>query len=306
MHEPPVLFVAGPTASGKTELAIRLADRIDAMLINVDAAQVYRGMDIGTAKLDPGLRQRYPHQLIDIRDPAEVYDASQFIDDARRLIAEAHAEGRVPILVGGTMFYFSALEHGVSSLPQADAELRKRLESEAAEQGWAALYRRLQLIDPALCETIRAGDRQRIQRALEIHALSGRPPSQVMAESAPTPFPGRILKFNLYTPDRQLLHRRIAKRFEQMLADGLVDEVAALKAREDLHPELPSMRCVGYRQAWQYLEGTIDYSRMFEAGIAATRQLAKRQLTWLRHQRGQVWLSSEYPHNDQLVRRFLD
>ena len=305
MPEIPVIFIAGPTASGKTELALRLADSMEVMLINVDAAQVYRGMDIGTAKLDAELLARYPHELIDIRDPAEVYDASQFIEDARRLIDSAHAQGRLPVLVGGTLFYFSALEKGVSSLPEADPEIRQELEREAARLGWEVLYQRLQAVDPRICETIRAGDRQRIQRALEIHALSGRPPSQVMAESTPIPLQKQILKFNLYTPDRGLLHRRIAQRFEQMLSQGLIDEVAALKARADLHLALPSMRCVGYRQVWQYLAGEIDRQQMLDAGIAATRQLAKRQLTWLRNQRGQVWLSSQYQHNDQLIRRFL-
>lgn len=303
--ERPVVFIAGPTASGKTELAMHLADRREVMLINVDAAQVYREMDIGTAKLDSASRQRYPHELIDIRDPAEIYDAAQFVADARRLIAEARAAGRLPVLVGGTLFYFSALEKGVSRLPEANAEIRAGIEQEADKIGWECLYQRLQAIDPELCRTIRAGDRQRIQRALEIHLLSGKPPSKVMRECAPEPLQGRVLKFNLYTPDRRLLHARIGRRFEQMLTAGLVEEVERLRERGDLNLALPSMRCVGYRQVWQYLEGETDYPAMQAAGEAATRQLAKRQLTWLRHQRGQIWLSSEYPDNVALIEKFL-
>lgn len=300
-----VIFIAGPTASGKTELAMRLADRLDVSLINVDAAQVYKGMDIGTAKLDVTLRKQYPHALIDIRDPAEVYDASQFVQDASRLIDKAHAASRVPVLVGGSMFYFSALEKGVSKLPRADPEIRAQLEREAKDIGLDALYRRLQSIDPEICQSIKPGDKQRIHRALEIVELTQRPPSQVMAEFKPQPLARRIFKFNLFTPDRRLLHKRITQRFDQMLDAGLIDEVKALKARKDLNPDLPSMRCVGYRQVWQYLDGEMDHASMKARGEAATRQLAKRQLTWLRHQRGQIWLSSEYGDNVELILPFV-
>ena len=305
MSNLPVIFIAGPTASGKTELAMRLADKLDVALINVDAAQVYKGMDIGTAKLDSASRQRYPHALIDIRDPAEVYDASQFVDDARALINQAQLAGKMPVLVGGSLFYFSALEKGVSKLPAADAGIRQDIAQQADEQGWDALYAHLQAVDPVLCRSIKAGDKQRIQRALEIYRQTGEPPSQVMAATAPVPLNKTILKFNLYTPDRRLLHRRIQQRFAGMLEAGLIAEVEALKARHDLHLDLPSMRCVGYRQVWLYLNGEMDFATMQAKGEAATRQLAKRQLTWLRHQRGQIWLSSEYERNVELILPFL-
>ena len=303
--ELPVIFISGPTASGKTELAMRLAERMDVALINVDAAQVYTGMDIGTAKLDRALQKQYPHALIDIRDPAEVYDASQFVEDATALIDSAHEAGKMPVLVGGSLFYFSALENGVSTLPPANPEIRQALEQEAREQGWSALYARLQRIDPELGRRIQPGDKQRIQRALEIYQQTGMPPSQAMSNSAPKPLAQSIFKFNLFTPDRQLLHSRIHQRFEDMLSAGLVEEVEQLKAREDLHLELPSMRCVGYRQVWQYLAGEMDYAAMRAKGEAATRQLAKRQLTWLRHQRGQIWLSSESEQNVEFILPFL-
>jgi tRNA dimethylallyltransferase len=304
-QEPPVIFIAGPTASGKTELGMRLADRLDVALINVDAAQVYKGMDIGTAKLDATSRERYPHALIDIRDPSEVYDASRFVEDATALINQAHLAGKIPVLVGGSLFYFSALEKGVSKLPPANSDIRLAIEREATELGWKALYECLQAIDPVICRSINTGDKQRIQRALEIYQLTGAPPSQVMAASEPRPLDHRIFKFNLFTPDRHLLHTRINQRFSVMLSSGLIEEVAALKEREDLHLNLPSMRCVGYRQVWLYLAGEIDYATMKSRGEAATRQLAKRQLTWLRHQRGQIWLSSEFERNVELILPFL-
>jgi tRNA dimethylallyltransferase len=301
----PVIFISGPTASGKTELAMRLSERLDVALINVDAAQVYKGMDIGTAKLDRPLQEQYPHALIDIRDPAEVYDASQFVEDATALINSAHEDEKIPVLVGGSLFYFSALENGVSSLPGANPEIRQALEQEARELGWSTLYERLQNIDPELCQRIQPGDKQRIQRALEIYQQSGEPPSQVMFKSKPQPLAQSIFKFNLFTPDRKLLHARIHKRFGDMLSAGLIEEVEQLKARRDLHLELPSMRCVGYRQVWQYLAGEIDYAAMRDKGEAATRQLAKRQLTWLRRQRGQIWLSSESRQNVEYILPFL-
>jgi len=305
MSAKPVIFIAGPTASGKTALAIALAKRLPLSLINVDSAQVYRGMDIGTAKLDKAMLAEFPHALIDIRDPLEVYDAAQFVEDARAEIEQAHQQGRIPVLVGGTLFYFSALEQGVSRLPQANASIRAQLEQQAQQQGWPAMHAQLLKIDPDIAAGIQAGDRQRIQRALEIHLITGQQPSKVMAAAAPVPLPYPVFKFNLYTPDRKVLHQRIAQRFEGMLSAGLLDEVAGLKARGDLHLDLPSMRCVGYRQVWQYLDGEMDQRAMIDTGIAATRQLAKRQLTWLRHQRGQIWLSSEYPENVELILPFI-
>ena len=305
MTDLPVIFIAGPTASGKTELAMQLADRLDVCLINVDAAQVYRGMSIGTAKIDQATQQRYPHALLDIREPNEVYDAAQFVQDANLLIEQAHLAQQLPVLVGGTMFYFSALEKGVSRLPEANEAIRQSIEHEALKLGWQRMYEKLNNIDPKLCQTIRAGDRQRIQRAMEIYLLTGQVPSEIMDKNKPKGLVAPLLKFNLYTPDRKLLHQRIDARFASMLENGLVEEVQALKSRHKLHLDLPSMRCVGYRQVWQYLAGELDYQTMRNKGVSATRQLAKRQLTWLRHQRGQIWLSSEYDNNAELIQRFL-
>lgn len=305
MLEQTVVFIAGPTASGKTELAMQLADCQAVQLINVDAAQVYRNMDIGTAKLEAQTLKRYPHALLNIREPHEVYDAAQFVDDASELIEQAHIAGKLPVLVGGSMFYFSALENGVSKLPRANIKIRQQIEANAARNGWESLYQRLESIDPKICQTIKAQDKQRIQRALEIHQITGQIPSLLMAQDKPRGLDKPILKFNLYTPDRKLLHQRIAKRFDGMLESGLIEEVKALKARDALHADLPSMRCVGYRQVWQYLDDEVDFETMKAKGIAATRQLAKRQLTWLRHQRGQIWLSSEFKNNVELIAPFL-
>ena len=302
----PVIFIAGPTASGKTDLAIELSKYKAVSLINVDAAQVYRGMNIGTAKLDTDALQRYPHALIDIRDPAQIYDAAQFVEDASALIDIAHEQGRIPVLVGGSQFYFAALERGVSTLPAANEEIRREIDQQAAQLGWASMHQQLQKIDPKSAHSIKVGDRQRIQRALEIYRLTGQAPSVLMASSKPVKLAKSLLKFNLFTPDRALLHQRIARRFAVMLEAGLIEEVESLKARGDLHLDLPSMRCVGYRQTWQYLEGVLNREDMIAKSIAATRQLAKRQLTWLRHQRGQIWLSSEFEHNVELILPFLE
>lgn len=302
----PVIFIAGPTASGKTDLAIELSKRKAVSLINVDAAQVYRGMNIGTAKLDADSLRQYPHALIDIRDPAQVYDAAQFVQDANALIEVAHQQGRIPVLVGGSQFYFAALERGVSKLPPANEQLRREIDQQAAQTGWASMHQQLQDIDPDSARMIKAGDRQRIQRALEIYRITGQAPSALMASSKPKKLAKSLLKFNLFTPDRKCLHQRIARRFELMLEAGLIEEVEGLKARGDLHLDLPSMRCVGYRQIWKYLEGELSSGEMAATSIAATRQLAKRQLTWLRHQRGQIWLSSEFEHNVELILPFIE
>lgn len=302
----PVIFIAGPTASGKTDLGIELSKCKNVSLINVDAAQVYRGMNVGTAKLDADALAQYPHALIDIRDPAQVYDAAQFVADASALIDIAHQQGRIPVLVGGSQFYFSALERGVSKLPGANKEIRREIDQQAEQLGWTIMHQQLQEIDPKIAATIKAGDRQRIQRALEIYHLTGQAPSALMASSKPVKLLKSLLKFNLFTPDRVLLHQRIARRFELMLKAGLIEEVEGLKARGDLHLDLPSMRCVGYRQTWQYLDGELSREEMIANSIAATRQLAKRQLTWLRHQRGQIWLSSEFEHNVELILPFLE
>ncbi len=282
----------GPTASGKTELAVELVARGPFDIVSVDSALIYRGMDIGTAKPGTQTLARAPHRLIDIRDPAERYSAAQFRDDCLTAMREIHAAGRIPLLTGGTMLYFRALEFGLSSLPRADERVRERLAAEAATRGWAALHARLRAIDPDAAARIHPNDPQRIQRALEVWEISGRPLSQLQAGRAPLRG-WRLMKFARAPRQRAVLHRRIADRFRTMLEAGFEAEVAALRARGDLHPGLPSMRCVGYRQMWQYLDGELSHAEMIERGIIATRQLAKRQFTWLRADPGLTWLDDE-------------
>lgn len=281
MRLPPAILLMGPTASGKTELAAALHARFPVELISVDSSQVYRGMDIGTAKPSAAERARTPHRLIDIRDPAQAYSAGDFRGDALREMAEITAAGRIPLLVGGTMLYFHALEHGLAPLPAADAATRARLAEEAKGLGWPALHRRLQDIDPQVAARIHPHDRQRIQRALEIVEVSGAPPSDWFAHSQRR-LPYSLRRIAVYPQERSALHARIRERFTRMLARGLVAEVEALRQRAELGPELPSMRTVGYRQVWQYLTGMVNYNEMLERAVIATRQLAKRQLSWLR------------------------
>lgn len=278
---PPAVCLMGPTASGKTDLAVALVERLPLEIISVDSVMVYRGMDIGSAKPDPATLARAPHRLIDIRDPAETYSAAQFRDDALREMARITATGRIPLLVGGTMLYFRALLSGLSTLPSADAEIRARLEAEAEAEGWESLHRRLVEVDAAAAARIHPHDPQRIQRALEVYELTGTPLSQLQ-QQVEEPLPYRIIKLAVAPADRSVLHERIALRFEQMLRDGFIEEVEALRRRGDLHLDLPALRAVGYRQLWEFLEGDIDYTEMVERGIIATRQLAKRQFTWLR------------------------
>ena len=280
---PPAIFLMGPTASGKTGLAVELAQRLPVELISVDSALVYRDMDIGTAKPDAATLARAPHHLIDIRTPEEAYSAAKFCEDALRLMAEITGRGKVPLLVGGTMLYFKALEDGLSDLPQADPEVRRQLEAEAAQLGWPAMHRKLAEVDPATAARLEPGDSQRIQRALEVYQLSGKPLSaHFIKDVIQSKLPYRLLKIGLLPSDRAVLHARIAERFELMLQQGFVDEVRGLRDRYELDISMPSMRCVGYRQAWQYLDGNLDSTSFKEAGIAATRQLAKRQITWMR------------------------
>jgi len=271
----------GPTASGKTALAVSLVERFPLEIISVDSALVYRGMDIGTAKPDAATLARAPHQLLDIRDPTEAYSAAAFCDDARRLMADIVARGRVPLLVGGTMLYFRALLQGLDDLPRADAALRKKLEAEAGARGWPALHAELAEIDPVTAARLAPNDSQRIGRALEIFLLTGTPMSALL-DRAQSELPYRVLQLALIPSDRAVLHQRIAARFDAMRVDGLIDEVETLRRTYALTPDLPAMRAVGYRQAWAYLDGEIDLGELREQGIAATRQLAKRQLTWLR------------------------
>ena len=290
---PPVVCLMGPTASGKTDLAIHLVERLPLDIISVDSVMVYRGMDIGSAKPDPETLARVPHRLIDIRDPADAYSAAQFRDDALREMAAITAAGRIPLLVGGTMLYFRALLTGLSLLPSADAEIRARLEAEAEVEGWDSLHRRLAEVDAVAAARIHPHDPQRIQRALEVYELTGIPLSQLQQkESVDQPLPYRIVKLAVAPSDRAVLHQRIATRFEQMLDQGLIEEVEGLRKRGDLHLDLPALRAVGYRQVWEFLIGDIDYTEMKERGIIATRQLAKRQFTWLRAERALTILES--------------
>jgi tRNA dimethylallyltransferase len=287
---PPAVFLMGPTASGKTALAVRLVEALPLEIVSVDSALVYRGMDIGTAKPDPDVLARAPHRLIDVCDPAESYSAARFRADALREMAAIRAEGRVPLLVGGTMLYFRALERGLSALPDADPDLRARLEREGGRLGWAALHRRLRAVDPVAAARIHPNDPQRIQRALEVWELTGRPLSELQAETGGDSLGYRTVKLALAPADRGVLHRRIEQRFLAMLEAGLEDEVRALLARGDLAPGLPALRAVGYRQVVRYLLGEWDREEMIRRAVAATRQLAKRQLTWLRGDPQLLWL----------------
>jgi tRNA dimethylallyltransferase len=271
----------GPTASGKSRLALELAARHSLEIVSVDSAQVYRGMDIGTAKPTAAERSRVPHHLIDLLDPTERYSAGRFRADCVGAIMEIQGRGKIPLLVGGTMLYYKALAQGIDELPVAEPGLRAQIDARAARHGWPSLHADLAKVDPVTAARLSPNDAQRIQRALEVWELTGRPISELQQAAAP-PLPFELKAHALIPEDRAELHRRIAERFERMLKDGLVEELAALRKRHDLHPDLPSMRCVGYRQAWSYLEGEYGMDELRAKGIAATRQLAKRQLTWLR------------------------
>ena len=279
--DPPAIFLMGPTASGKTALAVSLVERFPLEIVSVDSALVYRDMNIGTAKPDAATLSRAPHHLLDIRDPTESYSAAAFCADAQRLMADITARGKVPLLVGGTMLYFRALLQGLDDLPRADPALRKKREIEAASRGWPALHVELAQVDPVTAQRLSPNDSQRIGRALEIYQLTGKPMSALL-DQAQTALPYRVLQLALIPSDRAVLHQRIATRFDTMLAEGLLDEVEALRKTYALTSDLPAMRAVGYRQAWAYLDGAIDRAGLREQGLAATRQLAKRQLTWLR------------------------
>jgi len=286
MKKPMAVAIMGPTASGKTASALRIAQTTPCEIISVDSALVYRGMDIGTAKPTQDELAAVPHHLIDILDPLEAYSVAQFRNDTIRLVADITARGRLPLLVGGTMMYFKGLVDGLDDLPTADANVRAAIEDEAARIGWPGMHEKLRAVDPITAARLAPNDAQRINRALEIFELSGQPMSALLARRAKPELPFELVSFGLETDDRAVLHKRIALRFDQMLGDrddeGLVAEVARLRARGDLSPSLPSIRCVGYRQAWDYLDGNISRAELRELGIIATRQLAKRQITWLR------------------------
>jgi tRNA dimethylallyltransferase len=286
--QPCALLLLGPTASGKTAAALALARALPVEIVSVDSALVYRDMDIGTAKPSADERAVCPHHLIDVVSPEESYSAARFRADALHLVAEIIARGRFPLLVGGTMLYFKALRDGLSALPAADPELRARIDAEAARRGWPALYAQLARVDPDAAARLEPTDAQRIQRALEIVQLTGRPVAESYARRDPAPLPFRLLPIALTPSERAVLHARIERRFDQMLAAGLVHELRALRARYTLDLSMPSMRCVGYRQVWAYLDGRDGFDAMRFKGIAATRQLAKRQLTWQRQFR-ETW-----------------
>ena len=278
---PPAVFIMGPTASGKTALSIKLAQQLNGEIISVDSAMVFRGMDIGTAK--PTLQERcgIPHHLMDILDPAETFSTGQFKTLALQKMAEITAQGKIPVLVGGTMLYFNVLLNGLAELPEANAAIRQQLDQLLAEYGANALHQRLADVDPKAAARIHPNDPQRIQRALEVYEISGRPMSDFFKQQV-SAIPYTVWNVKLVPPDRKILHDRIARRFDSMLKEGLVEEVRGLFVRGDLNASLPAIRAVGYRQVWSYLQGDMDYDVMREKGIIATRQLAKRQFTWLR------------------------
>jgi tRNA dimethylallyltransferase len=300
----PVICLLGPTASGKTDLAVELVQRLPLDIINVDSAQIYRDMNIGTGKPDAETLSRAPHRLFDFLDPTQAYSAADFRRDALREIADIHARGRIPLLVGGTMLYFKALRDGLAAMPAADPAVRQQIEALATERGWEAVHQRLTEVDPTAAARIHRNDPQRLQRALEVYLVSGK--TMTSLHEKPVTDAGSIslcLHFKAIQPAlRSVLHERIERRFHGMIAAGLVSEVMALQSRGDLDLSLPSMRCVGYRQVWQYLCGDLRYQEMIERGIIATRQLAKRQVTWLRSWDGLQNFDSEDP---QILDRVL-
>jgi tRNA dimethylallyltransferase len=298
------ILLLGPTACGKSAFALRLARERPLEIVSIDSAQVYRGMDVGTAKPSAAERAAVPHHLIDLRDPREAYSAADFVADAPPAIAAVRRRGGLPLAVGGTMLYAKALREGLSDLPSADAAVRARLEAEATERGWPALHARLAAVDPATAERLKPNDSQRIQRALEVYEVSGVPLSRLHAATRRPPLALPIVA--LVPADRAELHRRIEQRLDAMLAAGFLDEVRALRARGDLDPELPSMRSVGYRQAWRHLDGNTTFESFRSAAIAATRQLAKRQITWLRSMRDAIAIDAFAPDAFARVRTAVD
>lgn len=293
MQLPPALFLMGPTASGKTDLAVALAQQGSYEIISVDSALIYRNMDVGTAKPDVELLAKAPHHLINMLDPKESYSAADFRRDALELMADITARGRIPLLVGGTMMYFKMLQQGMASLPTADAAIRQRLLDEAEQFGWVHLHQCLAEVDAVAAQRIKPTDTQRLQRALEVFELTGKPLSYWHQQQAAEAIPYDITAVAIAPTDRAILHERIALRFHLMIENGLVDEVRRLYQRGDLNTAMPSIRAVGYRQVWQYLEGELSYDEMIERGIIATRQLAKRQMTWLKSWDDLHWIDSQ-------------
>ena len=302
---PPAIFIMGPTAAGKTDIAIALAQQANVEIISVDSALVYRGMDIGTAKPDAATLAQYPHHLVDITEPDEPYSVGQFRHDALQLMAEITARGKIPLLVGGTMLYFHALQHGLADLPAADMAVRASLDAEASEQGWEFLHQRLATIDPISAARIHPTDPQRLQRALEVYEISGKTMTELTEKTA-VPLPYQISKLIIAPFDRAVLHQRIAARYQNMIAAGLMDEVIHFYEQPQYHAALPAMRAVGYRQLWAHLNGEYDQATAIERAIIATRQMAKRQLTWCRSQADGVWSDSGEDPPIAAVQHFLD
>jgi len=305
--KPKVIAIMGPTASGKTAAALALAQQLPCEIISVDSALIYRDMDIGSAKPSTQERAAVPHHLIDIIDPAQSYSVAQFRTDTLQLVEQITARNRMPLLVGGTMMYFKVLMDGLGDLPPADLTIRARLDAEIAERGIAHLHARLAELDPLTAQRLPPGDTQRIQRALEVIEQTGQPLSTLFAQQTSTEPALDMLAFSLEPGERSVLHTRIAQRFDLMLQQGFLDEVRSLRARGDLHLTMPSMRCVGYRQAWQHMDGLFDYAQMRERGIIATRQLAKRQLTWLRSMPNRLVIDClAHDVNRQILQRLAD
>lgn len=301
---PPAIFLMGPTAAGKTDLAIFLAQHLPVEIISVDSALIYKQMNIGTAKPDAKTLQQFPHHLVDIIDPQQTYSAGRFRQDALALMADITKRGKIPLLVGGTMLYFKTLQYGIAELPEADFNVRAKLEQELKQFGLSHLHRRLSIVDPVSAARIHVNDPQRLLRALEVYEISGRPLTELIQHSDFL-LPYRVIKIILSPFDRKILHQRIAKRYEMMIEAGFLDEVKALRKRGDLHAALPSIRAVGYRQAWSFLDGEEDKSTFIERAIIATRQMAKRQLTWLRAQNDGVWFDSSTDLPNKQVLDFI-
>ena len=304
-NQPPVICLMGPTASGKTALAMALQEALPCDIVSVDSALIYRGMDIGTAKPTKSELAQYPHKLIDLRDASESYSAADFCRDALAEIAEIRGNNRIPLLVGGTMMYFKSLIEGISPLPTANAEIRQGIETEALAKGWQAMHDQLAEIDPVSAERIHPNDPQRLTRALEVYRLTSNTLTQ-LTQIKGAKLDGDVLQLAITPKERSTLHERIALRYQQMIDMGFEQEVIKLKSRDDIHQDLPSIRCVGYRQMWQYLEGEFDHDEMIFRGVCATRQLAKRQLTWLRNWPDLHWLTTDDKTNLTQVLSLLD
>ncbi|WP_366915933.1 tRNA (adenosine(37)-N6)-dimethylallyltransferase MiaA [uncultured Neptuniibacter sp.] len=294
----PVVFLMGPTASGKTDLAMKLYDQLPCEIVSVDSAMIYRGMDIGTAKPEPEVLANYPHRLIDICDPVDAYSAAEFRRDALQQITQIHKAGKVPILTGGTMLYFHALKNGLAALPEADPAVRERLSKQAESEGWGAIHARLAEVDPESAARLNPNDAQRLQRALEVYEITGRSMTELWAEQEKQKPDFPIISLAVMPQQRSELHERIEKRFDMMLDQGFENEVRALWDRGDLDIKMPSVRCVGYRQMWEYFSDQWDYETMRFKGIVATRQLAKRQVTWLRSWENLHWMDT---HDGKLL-----